>query len=68
MVTNRDRKLFGSRQKGKIPKFAQTTGTVGFLILFQEFRNPLRGELLYGQVFGNGGPHPLTRNALLFSY
>jgi hypothetical protein len=60
MATNRDRKLFVSRQKRKIPKIAHTTGTVGFFILFQAFRNPLRGELLYVQIFGNGGPHPLT--------
>jgi hypothetical protein len=68
MVTNSDRKLFVSRQKRKIPKVAQTTGTVDFFILFQAFRNPLCEELLYGQIFGNGGPHPLTRDALLLSY
>ena len=35
MVTNRDRKSFGSRRKNS--KFAQTTGTVDFLIRVQAF-------------------------------
>jgi len=44
----------------KIPKIAQTTGTVDFLIRVQAFRDPLRGELLYVQVFMNDGPNLLT--------
>ena len=47
MVTNRDRKSFGSRIAEKIPKVAQTTGSVGV----QAFRYPLRGELPHVQIF-----------------
>ena len=59
MVTNRDRKLFGSRQK-KFPEVAQTTGTVEVLISVWTFRDPLRGELQHVQIFMNDGPNPLT--------
>ena len=44
----------------KIPKFAQTTGTVDFLISIQTFRNPVRGELPHIQIFMNDGSNPLT--------
>jgi len=44
----------------KIPKFAQTTGTVDFLFRAQAFRDPLRGELPHVQIFTNDGPNPLT--------
>ena len=56
MVTNRDKKSFGSRRAKKIPKVAQTTGTVDV----QAFRDPLRGELPHVQIFMNDGPNPLT--------
>ena len=44
----------------KIPKVAQTTGTVDFLIRVQAFQDPLRGELPHVQIFMNDGPNPLT--------
>ena len=44
----------------KIPKVAQTTGTVDVLIRVQEFRDTLRGELPHVQIFINDGPNPLT--------
>ena len=37
----------------KIPKVAQTTGSVEVLIRFQVFRDPLRGELPHVQIFMN---------------
>jgi hypothetical protein len=37
----------------KIPKFAQTTGTV------QAFRDLLRRELPHVQIFRNDGPSPV---------
>ena len=58
MVTNRDRKSFGSRRKNS--KVAQTTGTVEVIIRVQAFRDPLRGELPDVQIFVNDGPIPLT--------
>jgi len=58
MVTIRDRKSFGLRQK--IPEVAQTTGTVDVLIRVQAFRDPLRGELPHVQIFMNDGPNSLT--------
>ena len=54
-----DRKSFGSRRK-KNPKFAQTTGTVDFLIRVQAFRDPLGGELPHVEIFMNDGPNQLT--------
>jgi len=44
----------------KIPKVAQTTGTVEFLIRVQAFGDPLCGELSHVQIFMNDGPNPLT--------
>jgi len=44
----------------KIPKVAQTTGTVDFLIRVQAFRDLLRGEVPHFQIFMNDGPSPLT--------
>jgi len=58
MVTNRDRKSFGSRQK-KNPKFAQATGTVDVFDRVQAFRDPLREELLHVQIFMTDGSNPL---------
>ena len=56
MVTNQDRKSFGSCIAEKIPKVAQTTGTVDI----QAFQDPLRGKLPHVQIFMNDGPNPLT--------
>ena len=44
----------------KVPKVAQTTDTIIFLIRVQAFRDPLRGELPHVQIFMNDGPKPLT--------
>jgi len=44
----------------KIPKVAQTTGTVNVLIRVQAFRDPLRGELQHVRIFMNDGPNRLT--------
>jgi len=44
----------------KIPKFAQTTGTVDVFDRVQAFRDPLLGELPHVQIFLNDGPNPLT--------
>jgi len=44
----------------KIPKVAQTTGTVGFLIHVQAFWDPLCGELPHVKIFMNDGPNLLT--------
>jgi len=44
----------------KIPRVAQTTGTVKFFIRVQAFRDPLRGELPHVQIFMNDGPNPLA--------
>ena len=52
----------------KIPKVAQTTGTVMLLIRVQSFRDPLRRELPHVQIFMNDGPNPLMRDAQLLSY
>jgi len=39
-----------------------------FLIRFQVFRDPLRGELPHVRIFMNDGPNPLTWDAQLLSY
>ena len=44
----------------KIPKVAQTTGTVDVLIRFQAFRDLFREQLPHVQIFMNDGPNTLT--------
>jgi len=44
----------------KIPKVAQTTGTVDVLIRVQAFRELLRGEIRHAHVSINDGHSPLT--------
>ena len=44
----------------KIPKVAQTSGTVEVFDPRQAFRDPLRGELPHVQIFMNDGPNSLT--------
>ena len=44
----------------KIPKVAQTSGTIDVVDPRQAFRDSLRGELPHVQIFMNGGPDPLT--------
>ena len=68
MLTNRDRKSFGSRRKKKIPNVVQTTAPLTFLIHVQAFQDPLRGELPYAQIFMKDGPNPFTRDAQLLGY
>jgi len=67
MVTNRDRKLFGSRRK-KIQILLRRLAKLTFLIRVQTFRDPLRAELLHIQIFINDGPNPLTWDVQLLSY
>jgi len=52
----------------KIPKVAQTTGTIDALIRVQAFRDQLCREFPHVQIFMNDGPNPLTRDAQLLSY
>ena len=64
MVTNRDRKSFGSRRNdSKI-----CSDDWRFLIRVQAFQDSHRGELLRVQIFMNDGPNPLTRDAQLLRY
>ena len=44
----------------QIPKLRRRLAQMTFLIRFQSFRDPLRGELPQGQIFMNAGPNPLT--------
>jgi len=44
----------------KIPKFAQTTGTVHVFDPRSGMSGPLHGELPHVQIFMNDGPNPLT--------
>jgi hypothetical protein len=50
-----------------VPKFAQMTGTIDFMIRIQAFRDPLHKELPHVQIFMNDGPNPLACDAQLFS-
>jgi len=67
MVTNCDRKSFGSRQK-KFQKLLRQLALLTFLIRIQAFRDPLHRELLHVQIFMNDGPNLLTWDAQLLSY
>ena len=66
MVTNRDRKSFGSRRKklNLLRRLAPLT----FLIRVQAFWDPFRGELPHNQIFMNDEPNPLTWDDQLLSY
>ena len=44
----------------KIPNFLRQIAPLTFLIRVQAFRDPLRGELSYVQIFMNDGPNTLT--------
>ena len=44
----------------KVPKVAQTTGTVDVLDPHSAFWDPLRGELPHVRIFMNDGPNPLV--------
>ena len=59
MVTNHDRKSFGSHRK-KFQKLLRWLALLTFLIRVQAFRDPLHGELLHVQIFMNDGPNLLT--------
>jgi hypothetical protein len=54
MVTNNDRKSFGSHRKNS--KFSQT------IVTFDVFdpRSGIRGEFPHIEIFMNDGPNPLT--------
>ena len=59
MVTNRDATGNHFDRTEKIPKVAQTTGTVDVFDPRQAFRDPLCRELPHVQIFMNDGPNPL---------
>jgi hypothetical protein len=44
----------------KVPNLLRGLAPLKFLICLQAFRDPLRGELQYVQIFMNDGPNPLT--------
>ena len=44
----------------KIPNLLRRLAPLIILILFQAFRDPLRGELPHVQISMNDGPNPLT--------
>jgi len=69
MVTNRNRKSFGSRrQKKKFQMLLRRMARLKFLIRVQIFRDPHRGELPHDQIFMNDGHNPLTWDTQLLSY
>jgi hypothetical protein len=59
MVTNHDRKSFGSQQAKKFQKLLRLA-LLMFLIQVQAFQDPLHGQLLHVQIFMNDGPNLLT--------
>jgi len=67
MVTNHDRKSFGSRPK-KFEKLLRRLAPLMFFFHVQAFRVPLRGELPHIQIFMNDGPNSLTWDSQLLSY
>ena len=52
----------------KVPKVAETTSTVDFLIRVRAFRDPLGGELPHVHIFMSDGANPLTCDAQFLSY
>ena len=66
MVTNRDRKSFGSCQKKS--KFAHTTGTVDVFDPRSGISGPTSRRASHVQIFMNDGPKPLTWYVQLLSY
>ena len=64
MVTSRDRKSFESRRDEKIPKVAQTTGTIDV----QAFWAQLHGENPNVQIFMNDVTNSLTWDVQFLSY
>jgi len=56
MVTNRDRNSFGSRLTKKFQNLLRRLAPLTFLIRFQAFRGPLRGELPHVEIFMNVWP------------
>jgi len=60
MVTNRDRKSFGSRLTKKFQKLLRQLALLTFWIRIQAFRDPLCGELPHVKIFMNDGANLLT--------
>jgi len=58
MVTNRDRKSFGCAEK--IPKVAQTTGTIDIFDPRAGILGPTSRRASGCPIFMNDGPNPLT--------
>ena len=61
------RKSIGSDQN-KLHNLLRRLAPLTFLIRFQAFRDPLRGELPPVKIFMDDGPNPLMWDAQLFSY
>ena len=55
-------------QVKKIQNLFRRLAPLTILILFQAFRDPLRGELPHVKIFMNDGPNPLTWDAQLLSF
>jgi len=66
MITNRDRKSFGSRRE--IPKFVQTTGTVEAFDPRSGILGPNWVELPHVQILMNDWPNPLRWDSQVLSY
>jgi len=60
MLTNRARQEIIWIAPKKIQKLLRRLAPLTFLIRFQEFLDPLRGELPHVLIFMNDGPNPLT--------
>jgi len=60
MVTNRARQEIIWIAPEKFQMLLRRLVPLTFLIRFQVFRDPLRGELPHVQILMNVGPNPLT--------
>ena len=67
MVTNRARQEIVWIAPKKFQKLLRWVAPLMFLIRFQTFRDPLRGEIPQVQIFMNDGPNPLTWDVQLLS-
>ena len=68
MITNRARQEIIWIASKKFQKFLRRLAPLTHLIRVQAFRDPLRGELPFVQIFMNDRLNPLTWDAQLLSY
>jgi len=68
MVTNLTWQEIILTEQKKFQKLLRRLALLTLLIRVQAFREPLRGELPYDQIFINDGPNSLTWDAQLLSY